>query len=219
MVSNYYSSISENPDLIRKGLEVAVFVAPITESTDITALLDDTTGDLDIPAEYEHVGLIEKDQGATWSRDTDSADVNSAGHAEPTRRDITSDVSGLQFIMQESKLQVMGIFEGQDLSGVSGTAAGSTHSTFSYDKPSRPAPIRYRVLAIAKDGDGDTAVYQAKWLPSAQVTEKSEQSWNEGTEIQYQITLTAFVDSTIGTSVRNLWGVPNGMATDMGISA
>lgn len=215
MAGTYASVINENADLIRKGLNVAVFIAPESETTEITDLLD-ASDQLDIPAAYSHVGLIEKDQGATWSSDVENSDVNSVGHAEPTRRDITSDVTGLQFTAQESKALTIGLFEGMDLSGVKAKAAGSTHSTVSYDKPDRPAPIRHRVLVLAKDGDGPNAFYFAKWLPNCQVTDKSEQEWKEDTEVQYNVTLTAFLDAEFGTSVRTLWGIPTAQVEAMG---
>lgn len=219
MTTGTYSEvISENNDLIRKGLDVAIFVAPVTDEEEITTLLDATTGQLTIPAAYQHVGLIEKGQGASWSREVDSVDVESIGHAEPTRRDITSDVSGLQFTMQESKALTIELYEGVSLAAVVAEAAGSTHANVSYDKPDRPATRRFRVLALAKDGEGVDAVYFAKWLPNAQVTDMSDQEWNEDPEVQYQVTMTAFADQTFGTAIRNLWGIPNRLVEPMGFA-
>lgn len=214
MAGTYNELINENPDLIRKGLELAIFVAPTTSEEEIENLMT-SDGELNIPEQYFHVGLIEKDQGASWDSDVDNSDVESVGHVEPTRRDIIQDVTGLEFTMQESKLSVMGLYSGMDLSGVEAEDAGETHKNLTWDKPSRPAPRRHRVLALAKDGEGDDAVYFAKWLPNAQVTDKSEQEWGEDTEVQYTVTMTAFLDREFGTSMREMWAVPTHIAEAM----
>jgi hypothetical protein len=196
-----FADLQEFDDaLIRKGLQGSIFVKPwVDGDTEITALTD-ATGLLAIPTGYTDVGRITKDQGATWTRDVETADVTSLGATQPTRRDITADVRGLQFTMQESKRQVFELYEGQDLSGVTYDANGNV----SWDTPDRPANIYYRVLALFKDGDGADARYFAKWLPRVQVTDRGEQVWNEESEIQYSVTLTGFVDAAFGTALRNL---------------
>jgi hypothetical protein len=314
-------------ELIRKGLQGSVFVAPMTVTDAITALVD-ANGLLALPPGYTDVGRITKGDGVSWTRDVSSSDTESLGASQPTRRDITSDVTGLQFTMQESKRAVFELHEGQDLSavtqsagpaapgvnevqtvtisggptggtitltfdgqttadiaynataatvesalealstigydnvtvtGVAGgpwtvefvndlgktnvsqmaatsaltggtspsvavstTTQGSADSAYTsnvvWDKPDRPASIYYRTLALFKDGEGADAIYFAKWLPRAQVTDRGEQAWNEDSEIQYPVTLTAFVDRTAGTSVRTLWGGPGSRMTDMGFA-
>lgn len=199
---------------IRKGLQGSVFVAPMSVTAEITALKD-ASGLLALPAGYTDVGRLTKDQGATWTREVESGDVTSLGAASPTRRDITADVTGLQFTMQESKRQVFELHEGQDLSAVTYDANGNIR----WDKPDRPASIYYRVLALFKDGEGTDAVYFAKWLPRAQVTDRGEQAWNEENELQYPATLTAFVDATFGTSARTLWAGSTTRMTEMGFTA
>ncbi len=199
---------------IRKGLQGSIFVAPPSASDEI-ATLKDATGLLALPTGYIDVGRITKDQGATWTRDVESNDVTSLGAASPTRRDVVSDVSGLQFTMQESKRQVFELYEGLDLSAVTYDANGNV----SWDKPDRPANIYYRVLALFKDGEGTDAVYFGKWLPRMQITDRSEQAWNEDSELQYGVTMTAFVDSTFGTSVRSLWAGSTERLTAMGFTA
>lgn len=202
--------------LIRKGLDGSIWVAPYSEDTEITALMD-ATGLVALPEGYRDVGYITKDQGASWSRDVSTEDVESLGAAEPTRRDNTSDVTGLEFTMQESKAISLELHEGISLADVAATAAG-THANVTFDKPDRPASLYYRVFVLFKDGEGADAFYFAKWLPRAQVTDRSEQSWNEGTEVQYGVTMTAFNDDVFNTSVRSLWGIPAGQVEAMGFT-
>jgi hypothetical protein len=200
---------------VRKILEMAIFVKPVEDDdTAITQVYVTATG-LTIPAGYLPVGMVTKDDGATWSRDQESSDVTSYGYAEPVRRDIVSDVTGLSFTMQESKKTTMELFHGLDLSTVTTDTAGN----FFFDKASRPAQRKYRVLALGKDGDGPDAIYVARWLPNAQITENGEQAWSEGDEVKYPATFTAYTDSTFGTSFREIWGGPGVDHVAMGFPA
>lgn len=199
---------------IRKGLSGGVWIAPYS-STDEIETLKDATGLLALPSGYSDVGRITKDQGVSWSRDVETSETMSLGAASPTRRDIVSVTSGMSFTMQESKRQVFELHEGLDLSSVTYDANGNV----SWDQPDRPASIFYRVLALFKDGEGTDAVYFAKWMPRAQITETGEQSWNEENELQYPVTLTAFVDDTVGTAVRTLWAGSTARLAAMGFTA
>ena len=119
---------------IRKGLDGIILRAPMSEATEITALKDNS-GLLALPAGYKAVGYITKDQGAEWSRDINTSDVESLGAAEPTRRDVLTDVRGLQFTAQESNAIVMGLYDGVDLSAKTQAANGNV----TWDAPDRPA--------------------------------------------------------------------------------
>lgn len=201
---------------IRKILEMAIFVKPVaTGDTAITKVWGGTTAGLVIPAGYLPVGMVTKDDGATWTRDQETSDVTSYGYAEPVRRDIVSDVTGLAFTMQESKKITMELFHGLDLSTVT-TDTALNGGSFYFDKASRPVTRRYRVLALGKDGDGPDAIYLARWLPNAQVTENGEQAWSEGEEVKYPATFTAYTDTAFGTSFREIWGGPGLKHADMG---
>jgi hypothetical protein len=202
--------------LIRKGLEGSVFVKRYDADDDEIDALGGGSGLLALPDGYEDLGWITKDQGLNWTRDIETSDVTSLGSAEPTRRDITADVSGLQVTAQETKVVTIGLYEGLDLSAATHDTAGNVV----IDKPDRPASIYYRVLGLMKDGDGVDAIYIAKWLPRAQVTDRGEQAWNEENEVQYSFTFSAFNDQTVGTSQRLLvWSPTVGLITDMGFNA
>lgn len=199
-------------DLIRKGLEGSVFAKRSADLDPAIVKLKDATGLLALPPGYEDVGNLTKDQGAQWTREIDSSETQSLGKSEPTRKDIVSDVTGLQFTMQESRKAVFELYDGIDLSGVKQDANGNV----TWDKADRPATIYYRMFALFKDGDGADAIYFAKWLPRAQVVDRGEQSWNENNEVQYPVTITAYVDKLVGTSMRTLWAGPAAKMTAMG---
>ncbi|AZS11710.1 major tail protein [Arthrobacter phage Maja] len=203
-----------NTSNIRKILEMAIFVKPVEDADTAITKVYDATG-LVIPTGYLPVGVVTKGDGASWTRDQDTSDVESYGYAEPTRRDITKDVNGLAFTMQESKKTVMELYHGLDLTAITTDADGN----FFFDKASRPVQRRYRVFALGKDGDGPDAVYCLRWLPNAQVTESGEQAWSEGDEVKYPSTLTAYTDPTFGTSFREIWGGPGLDHTAMGFPA
>lgn len=200
--------------LIRKILEMSIFAKPVEEGDEEITQLWDGEG-LVIPEGYTPVGLTTKDDGATWTREQETADVTSHGYAEPTRRDITSDVSGLSFIMQESKRQSMEMYHNMDLSSIETDANGN----FYFDKPPRPQQLQWRILALGKDGFGLDAVYVARWLPNALVSEQADQAWSEGEELRYPATLTGRLDEEFGTSFREIWGGPGLKHEAMGFPA
>src|SRR5690625_3626543 len=82
-----------NRDLIRKVLEMSIFVKPHEDGDEEITQVWDGTG-LVVPPGYVSVGLVTKGDGASWTRDQSTSDTESMGYAEPTRRDITSDVNG-----------------------------------------------------------------------------------------------------------------------------
>lgn len=201
---------------IRKMLEMAIFVKPVDDVADtpITTIWTATNG-LTVPTGYLPVGMVTKDEGVSWSRDQEASEVESYGYSAPSRRDIIKDVTGLAFTMQESKRQTMELFHGLDLSAITTDADGN----FFFDKASRPAQRKWRVLGIGKDGDGPDAIYQARWLPEAQITENGEQAWTEGEEVKYPATFTAYTSAKFGTSMREIWGGPGLKHAAMGFKA
>lgn len=211
-----FSALTQRLDTaIRKGLEGAVFVKRFDAADTAIATLKDATGLLALPTGYLDVGRLTKDQGVQWTRSVDNSEVESLGAAEPTRIDTVTDTTGLQFTAQESKKAVFQLYDGIDLT----TKIQAANGNVTWDKPDRPASIYYRVFVLFKDGDGVDAVYFAKWLPRAMITERGEQSWNENDELQYPITMSAFVDPVFGTSMRTLWAGPVATLTAMGFAA
>lgn len=214
-VVNFSDASKFNSKNIRKALEAILLLKPwVKTDTPVTQIWGASTG-LVIPDGYEHVGWCAKKEAYTFARDTDKADVQSHGAAEPTRSDLTKDTLTLKFVMQESKRQTIGIYEGQDLSAISAGENGNVV----YDKAARPQTLDYRGLLIAKDGDGANAIYFARWLPLCRVTDVEDQTWGEDDEIQYGSTLTAFTDPTVKTAARTIWAGPGLDAVAMGFKA
>lgn len=199
---------------IRKILEMALFAKRWDAADQAPTQIWDGT-QLTLPAGYVPIGHTTKEDGATWSREQETSDVTSHGYAEPTRRDILSDVMGLQFTAQETHLTTLEMDKGVDLSGITTDAKGNVI----IDKPSRPAPLLWRVLAVGKDGDGPDALYVVRWLPRAQVSENAEQKWSEDEELRYGLTFTAYNDRAVGTAMREIWGGPGLKHEDMGFPA
>lgn len=204
--------------LIRKALDAVVFAAPTTAAA-VTAI---TTGAgatlVTLPVEYSSLGHHTEDDGINWTREVDVADVRSHGSSEPTRRDITSDVTGLVVLAQETKLQTMEMFHNVDLSTVTPDA---TTSEIGFNRTSQPATRYYRLLALAQDGAGADTIYFARFCPRASLTEFADQPWTKGDEVRWPLTFTAYVDDDLGYSMREMWGGPGiaALVDDMGFGA
>lgn len=209
---SFEGAINENRRLIRKALSGAIFVKKWASADEPIEKIYTTAGGLVIPSGYKHVGLVRKSDAAAFARDIDTADVESWGHGEPTRRDINKDVTTLKFVMQESKKAVFELYNQVDLSANVPTADGN----IVMDKPTSPTAREYRALVVSKDGGGADTIYFARWLPLVQVTNVEDQTWGEDDEVNYGVTLTAFTDPAVKTAVRELWGGPGLDATAMG---
>lgn len=214
-VQTFESVQTANVKNIRKALAGAVFVKRwAAGDAPITKVYTAASG-LVVPSGYTHVGVTSKESGLKFGRDTDTADVESWGYSQPTRRDITSDVTTLQFTMQESKRSVFELYNGTDLSAVT----PDTDKNIVMDKPRRPQALDWRVFVLSKDGDGPDAVYWLDWLPNAQVTGVEDQEYTEDSELAYTVTMTGFEDPDVLTAHRKVWGGP-GIDTDaMGFTA
>lgn len=213
-VQTFDSVRDHNPRLIRKALEGSIFMKRWEKEDQPITQIYTAAGGLIIPAGYIDVGVINKKDATKWARDTDTADVESWGYGEPTRRDINKDVSTMSFTMQESKRQVFEVYNSVDLSAVAPDAEGN----IVMDKPNRPQKMEWRAFQLCKDGDGLDAIYFLRALPRCTVTKVQDQTWGEEDEIQYGVELTGYKDADWGTAVREVWGGPGLSATDMGFA-
>lgn len=81
-------------ELIRKALEGSIFLADESAElpTALTAGAD--AAPLPLPAGCTDLGWVNKGDGATGTRSTDTSDVESWGVVESTRTDITRETTG-----------------------------------------------------------------------------------------------------------------------------
>lgn len=203
-VETFDSVRSPNVKNIRKALAGAVFVKRYADADPAIVKVWTTAGGLLIPAGYIDVGVLSKSSAVKLARDTNTSDVESWGYSQPSRRDITSDVTTIQVTMQEAKKQAMELHGGVDLAGVTPDVDGN----LVIDKPSRPQALDWRVLVLCKDGDGADAIYWLDWLPNAQVTGVEGQEYSDANELAYTVTFTGYADPTVGTAHRQIWGGP-----------
>lgn len=207
-----------NGALIRKMLEMAVFIGD-EDAPDITSIVDATVGDeLNIPAGYVPLGMTTKEQGLALTPAVEMSEVTAYGYAQPVRRDVVSRNVTAAFTLQETRKAVLEAYHGIDLSAVTASANGE----IVINQPDRPAARYVRLLFVAVDGDGADAKFHAEWLPRAILTDASEQTWSETDALTYGVTYGADFDSATGTSQRSFWAGP-GMTTElvaaMGFSA
>ncbi|MGW5122968.1 phage tail tube protein [Streptomyces sp. NPDC004069] len=191
-------------ELIRKQLEGSTFIAPITSSA-VSALTGPDKALLALPEGYNDLGWM-SDDGAQFSSDVSTSDVTSWGAVEPTRRDVTADVTTLQVNLQETNKHTLGLYTGVDMSAV---VPDPTSGEVAISKPDRP-PLRFwRVLTIGVDMGDAGEIYTARFLPRASVSDKSDQAFNNQDDpTNYPVTLTGYVDSTLGYSERFYFGGP-----------
>lgn len=202
--------------LIRKALEGSVFAAPITAPA-ITALTDTTSELLALPDGYVDLGFM-SDDGAQFSAEIDSSDVTSWGSVEPTRRDITQDVTTLQGFFQETNKMSIALYTGVDAASLTPDA---TSGELKVDKPDRPASRHYRILTLGVDLADAGEIYVARFLPRASVTDKDDQAFQSGDDpLGWPVTMTAYKDSALGTSESYFFGGPGWKAllADMGFT-
>lgn len=203
MTTTYTDVEAKNSVNIRDILEFSLFAKPFENDDDEIEQIWTPEDGLIIPTGYIDVGHTSKGD-KSWTREQEWRDVTGHGYGEPLKRIATSDVEGLSFIGLETNKIILEMYRDMYLDGVRADSGNNV----SWKKGSRPAGRRWRILALGKEGDGPDAVYMAKWLPDAQVTEMGEQSWSEEDSVQYQITLTAFTDDSVGTSMVEVLGGP-----------
>lgn len=214
-VQSFDTVKNHNKLLIRKALEGSIFIKPYVEADAPITKIWTAAGGLIIPTGFVDVGLLNKKSAQKWARDTDSADTESFGYGEPTRRDITKDISTADFSMQESKRQVLELYNGADYSGV----AADTDGNIVIDKPSRPQVRLWTLLSLSKDGDAADAIYFARIMPMCQVTKIGDQTLGEDEEVLYPVTMTGYREPAYKTAVREIWGGPGIDRAAMGFGA
>jgi hypothetical protein len=193
----------KNNELIRRTIDGSVFIAPF--SADPIASLTDTDKLLKtLPAGYEDLGWLD-DTGATIARAVSTANATSFGAVEPTRTDITQDTKTIKVMAQETKALTIGLYTGADMAGVT---ADATSGEVDIATPSRPSVRHYRCLVLGVDLTDVGEIYMAKFYPRVSVTDYDDEKFQSKADdpATRGVTLTAYIDSTLGYSARDLYG-------------
>ncbi|MGW5877802.1 phage tail tube protein [Nocardiopsis terrae] len=209
MAGKSYDELAQKQnELIRKMTDGSVLLAPFS-AVPILNLTDPEDSLLtDIPDDYGDLGWLSTD-GAQFSNETETSDVQSWGAVEPTRSDIISDITTLALTAQETNLRTLGLYTGADLAAITAAANGEVI----IDKPSRPTSRYYRVLALGVDLTEDGEIYIGRMLPRARVTAKDQQNMAGGDDpLGWPVTITGYQDSDLGFSERRFFGGPGWLA-------
>lgn len=217
-MSGYASLENKKNELVRKGLQGSVFIAPVTaDAVDVTTLFDTGTGQLAmLPIGYADLGWT-SDTGAVFARKSTSTDVLAWGTNDPIRSDITADVTTLAVSAFETKLLTLSLYSGVDSSSITPAANG----TVVVPSPASPVAKFYRVLVVAVDEGDAGEIVLARFLPRAQVSGYDNQSFaNTKDPVVWGVTFTAYQDSTLGYAQAQLYGGAGwlGLIDDMGFA-
>lgn len=159
-----------------------------------------------LPAGYSDLGFTTV-AGGTFARSISENAITSWGSTGPTRTDITSDTTTLQVVAQETKLATIGLYTGVDPDSL--IPAKATGGSIEIQKPLLPNPRYYRTLVLAVDQSSNGEIYLARFLPNAKVTNFGNQVFANGTDAMgYDVTFTAYEDSTLGYAESWLYGGP-----------
>lgn len=195
--SSYDAMQDRREDLIFKGLQGSIFIAPMT--AELPSALTGPNGRLlHLPPEWEDVGWVDGSDGVNWSRKVDTSDTDSWGSPEPTRSDINKDEASLKFTMQETRRVTMETYFGLDLSGV---RADATNREVQFAQPRRPATRYFRLFGLFVDGYGVDEVYVARLFPRANVVDMDDSKWTTKDSV-----------ASLGVSVRANWSSKDGLA-------
>lgn len=188
-------------ELIRKALDAAVFLAPISAAIPTSIV---TAGSPTLPTGFQPLGHHSTD-GITWSRETETSDIMSLGSVEPSRSDIKSVTNTVQLVAQETNRLTIEANLGVDLSALVPKVGGEVV----FEEPNRPKSKYYRLLGLAVD-DGDAGeIYIGRLMPRAKLTESGEQVWSDSDDgLVRPMTFQSYKDTDAGFSVRHFFGGP-----------
>lgn len=198
--------------LIRKALDAAVFLAPLT--ADVPTTIVDAAGGPALPVGFMPLGNLSGD-GITWAREVETSGITSLGSVEPTRSDIRSVTNTVQLTAQETNRLTIESTLNVDLSTLVPKVGGEV----TFEEPNRPKSKYYRLLGLAVD-DGDAGeIYIGRLMPRVKMTETGDQVWSDGDDgMVREMTFQSFKDAEAGFSARHFFGGPGWAAllADMG---
>ena len=189
----------DNADLIRKVQNIAIWLAPIS-APEISTLVGADGQLVALPDAYRPLGMITKDDGVTFTNESDSEGVEAHGYISQVREDPTSQERTFQVNALEENRLVLEQAHGMDLSTVEVDANGN----LVFDEPEMPIRDYARAVAIGSDGAGTGEFFLGKWFPRVKVSSLDDVVWSMTDPVSYNLTYKAFPDPELGISVRNL---------------
>jgi hypothetical protein len=205
--TTYETELGKNqPDNMFKALGGLIYKAATSVAIP-TAFTTGSSADLlqlD-PALWTPVGLLAQKDGITFGRSLKQDDESSWGYDEPTRSDITQDISTAVFNMQEVNRATQELYDFVDLSAVTPDA---TTGEIGWNKPQLVTPVYHRLIYIGVDGAGTDRRYRIKIMPKGQITAVKDEAWNQTAATSFPVTVTAKVDPALGYSVRTVLAGP-----------
>lgn len=204
---------ARNADLIRKSLDAAVFVAPISAPPVLT-LTANATADLQtLPTGYTDVGWMDKSNAVKIAAGITSSPVDSFGSIYPTRSDITKSTLTVALTLQETKAMTMGLYSQVNMANIN---ANSVSGEIAFSNPVRPSTLFYRLFILWTDLSGADTIYGGMAFPRVSVTALSDMSLQDGeTAMDRGVTFTAYPDATLGYAQRTFYGGPGILARGM----
>lgn len=182
---------AEHTNLIRKPLRLLSFLAPLT--ADPIEELTDANGQLlEIPDDWEPVGLIAKESGIAFPSEAETATVDSANHGSPTREDFESVTRQIRYTAQETKRSSLEMAYSIDL----GAPLQKANGEVGFPHPTMPDELERRFLVIAADPKG--MWFMGKFYPLVSPKNLAEITMNTSQAITYETLLTVFTDDELG---------------------
>ena len=211
MVDHVYADFDKRTQgNVRKALRGSVFFA-LPSVAAITTISVDSVGSPGtptlntLPVGYTDIGFL-SDAGAVLAEAVTSVDVAAWGDLEPVRRDITADVTTVQLVALEVNKQALATYFGVNPTSLT---ADATTAEVSVVKPSSTTSFFWRVLVLGVDQTDAGEIYIARFLPNACVTNKGNMTFaDSGDGINFDCTLTAYKDSTLGYADKMFFGGP-----------
>lgn len=191
-------------NLIRKGLDASVFVAPY--SATVPETFTDASGQLvALGPEYVDLGWLSQDSGVNFARESEVSEVLALGSLTPVRRDVTSNNSTLTVIALEQNAKTMELYTGASLTNVEADAASGE---VQFTEATRPVTRYYRVITMAVDGGPGEEIYFGRVFSRASVSEVGEYALAGEDPTQLEITFANSPDDTLGWATRHFFCGP-----------
>jgi len=205
--------VTQDNSNVRKALKGGVLIAPMSSALPSSLTIDSATDPgtpvLQTLTGFTSLGFFD-DSGAVFSENISSADIAAWGELEPIRRDITSDVTTLKINALETNKTTLATYFGVDPSTLT---PDETTGELQIEKNPSPAATYYRVLVLAQDGASGSEYWIARMLPRASVTDLGDMTFASAKDgITFDMTLTAYKDSTAGYSVMTYLAGPGWLA-------